>query len=130
MGGSNPVAGVAGQLDAVAAQHFAQEWLEAWNSHDLERILSHYTETVVFRSLKAVALTGAGEVRGKVALRQYWTKALERQPNLSFVLEGVFAGPGTVSILHRNHVGVRAVETLYLDAHGLVHLAAACHELV
>jgi ketosteroid isomerase-like protein len=26
------------------ALNFAREWIEAWNSHDLERIFSHYTE--------------------------------------------------------------------------------------
>lgn len=24
------------------AQKFAQEWVDAWNSHDLDRIMSHY----------------------------------------------------------------------------------------
>ena len=26
------------------AQKFAQEWVEAWNAHDIERVLSHYTD--------------------------------------------------------------------------------------
>ncbi len=25
-------------------QGFAQEWIDAWNSHDLDRILSHYAD--------------------------------------------------------------------------------------
>ena len=24
------------------ADEFAKDWLESWNSHDLERVLSHY----------------------------------------------------------------------------------------
>ena len=28
------------------AQRFALEWIESWNSHDLERILSHYSDDV------------------------------------------------------------------------------------
>ena len=31
--------------DALA---HAKDWIEAWNSHDLERILSHYSKEVVF----------------------------------------------------------------------------------
>ena len=26
------------------AHKFAQEWVEAWNAHDIERVLSYYTD--------------------------------------------------------------------------------------
>ena len=26
------------------ARRFAEEWIAAWNAHDLERILAHYTD--------------------------------------------------------------------------------------
>jgi ketosteroid isomerase-like protein len=29
---------------------FADEWTDAWNAHDLDRILSHYAADVVFES--------------------------------------------------------------------------------
>ncbi len=32
------------------ADHFARDWIEAWNSHDLDRILAHYTEDFVMSS--------------------------------------------------------------------------------
>ncbi len=28
----------------IEANTFAKEWLESWNSHDLDRILSHYSD--------------------------------------------------------------------------------------
>jgi hypothetical protein len=28
-------------IDKTFAEHFAQEWIDVWNSHDLNRILSH-----------------------------------------------------------------------------------------
>lgn len=42
---------------------FAAEWEEGWNSRDLDRIMSYYRDDVVFRSLKAIPITGSGEVR-------------------------------------------------------------------
>ena len=27
-------------------QEFAKEWIDAWNSHDLDRILAHYAEDI------------------------------------------------------------------------------------
>jgi len=64
-------------VDPASARRFADEWAAAWNSHDLERILDHYTDDVIFASPKIVQLMGdpAGEVRGKDALRAYWGKA-------------------------------------------------------
>lgn len=34
----------------MAAEAYAREWIDAWNSLDLKRILSHYAEDVVFKS--------------------------------------------------------------------------------
>ena len=105
----------------------AREWVAAWNAHDLDRILSHYTEDVVFRSQKAIALTGSGEVRGKPALRAYWGRALEQQPDLHFTLRDMFHGHRMMVVTYLNHRGVKASEVLMFDDAGLVHQAAACH---
>lgn len=107
---------------------FAEEWEAAWNSHDLDRILSHYADDVVFRSHKAVQLAGCGEIHGKPALRAYWSAALERQPNLSFVVVDVFSGHGMLVITYRNHRDVMAAETLRFGPSGLVVEASACHQ--
>ena len=106
---------------------FAVEWEAAWNSHDIERILSHYRDDIVFRSRKAVALVGSGEVKGKANLRTYWSAALERQPDLKFDVQNVFEGHEMMVITYRNHRGVLAAETLHFGCDNLVHTAAACH---
>lgn len=106
---------------------FAIEWEAAWNAHDLDRILGHYAEDVTFRSQKAMRLVGAGEVRGKAALRNYWSQALERQPDLSFVVVDVLHGHAMVVITYRNHHDTLAAETLRFGADGLVVEASACH---
>ena len=31
-------------MNQKQANEFAAEWIEAWNAHDLDRILSHYTD--------------------------------------------------------------------------------------
>lgn len=113
---------------SVDFEAFAREWEAAWNSHDLDRILSHYHADVCFRSRKAVALMGQGELRGTHALRTYWARALEKQPNLRFQVQQVFQGYNMVVISYSNHAGVSAAETLYFDENGLVWQASACHE--
>lgn len=31
-------------IDREWALEFARDWIESWNSHDMDRILSHYTD--------------------------------------------------------------------------------------
>ena len=45
-------------LSREFAESFAAEWIEAWNSHDLDRILSHYTDDFVMSSPRIVVLAG------------------------------------------------------------------------
>ena len=108
---------------------FAQDWEAGWNSHDLDRIMSHYRDDIVFRSRKAVPLTGGGELRGCDSLRAYWAAALKRQPDLRFEVVDMFEGHEMLVISYRNHRGVLATETLYFDADGAVFQAAACHKI-
>ncbi len=108
-------------------QAFADDWEAAWNSHDLDRILSHYHPDIVFRSRKAKSLVGEGVLRGISALRDYWAKALERQPNLRFTVVDIFEGFEMVVITYTNHAGILAAETLRFGDEGLVAEASACH---
>ncbi|MEO1138287.1 MAG: nuclear transport factor 2 family protein [Pseudomonadota bacterium] len=112
---------------AVDATRFAIEWQAAWNARDLSRILSHYTEDVIFRSRKAMALVGAGELRGKPALRHYWQRALANQPDLHFTVKDVFAGHQMMVVIYENQRGTLAAETLMFTADGLIWQASACH---
>jgi ketosteroid isomerase-like protein len=91
-------------VDLAFAQRFAEEWAAAWNSHDLERILEHYRDDVVFSSPKIVQIMGdpKGVVRGKDALREYWGKGLEVLPDLHFTVEDVRVSVDTVVINYRN----------------------------
>ncbi|WP_339950881.1 nuclear transport factor 2 family protein [uncultured Albimonas sp.] len=114
-------------MTLAASEAFAARWQADWNSHDLDRILAHYAPEVVFRSRKALALTGEGEIHGIEALRAYWAAALARQPDLAFEVTRVYAGHGMLAIAYRNHRGVEALETLRLDPEGRVVEASACH---
>jgi len=106
---------------------FEHKWEAAWNAHDLNRILSHYTDNIEFRSRKAVALVGTGLILGKPALRKYWEAALAQQPALRFKVKDVFRGHEMMVITYTNHKSVEAAETLYFDAAGKIYRAAASH---
>jgi len=101
---------------------YADEWVRAWNAHDVEAVLAHFHDDVVFTSPVAARLlpeTG-GVVHGKAALRDYWTTALAQQPELRFEIVGVYRGQSTLVINYRNHRGQLVNEVLTFGADGLV----------
>ena len=104
-------------MDSAFAQRFTNEWLEAWNSHDIESILSHFHDDVVFSSPLAQRIIDSsdGYVRGKDDLRTYWTEGLRRNADLRFTLEGIYAGVDTLVINYRNQTGQRVCEVLVFN---------------
>ena len=96
---------------------FATQWVQAWNSHDVEAVLGHFHENVVFTSPVAARVmpeTG-GVVRGKQALREYWTTALELIPDLHFDVVDVYRGESALVINYRNERGGLVNEVLVFD---------------
>jgi ketosteroid isomerase-like protein len=71
------------------ADAFATRWAEAWNDRDIEQVLTHFHDDVEFTSPTALAVMGIPTVRGKGALREYWTKALARLTSLRFSMDRV-----------------------------------------
>ncbi len=101
---------------------FAEQWVHAWNAHDVEAVLDHFSDGVEFTSPVAARVlpeTG-GVVRGKDALRHYWTTALTSLPDLHFDVIGVYRGESTLVINYRNQRGQLVNEVLTFDGDGLV----------
>lgn len=92
---------------------FAAAWVSAWNARDVERVLAHYADSIVFRSPRAALVVpeSGGIVRGKVALRAYWERALAKSTDLRFELEAVFESVGGGALLYSNQRGQRVIES-------------------
>ena len=60
-------------MDSKFAAGFAAEWIAAWNAHDLQRVLSHYTDDFEMTSPKIVQIAGepSGRLVGKAAVGAY-----------------------------------------------------------
>lgn len=97
-------------LTAEFADEFAREWIEAWNSHDLERILSHYTDDFEMTSPVIVRVVGeaSGTLRGKAAVGAYWRKALAANPKLHFELITTLRGVRSMVLYYRGARGLSA----------------------
>jgi predicted ester cyclase len=110
-------------LQSAFAREFAQEWVEAWNSHDLERILRHYDDEVVLISPVALRLlnNGNGVVRGKSALREYFLRGIHAFPDRRFDLIDALWGVETIVVYYANNVrGSKSAEVMQLTPSGKI----------
>lgn len=107
---------------------YSAAWVEAWNAHDIEAVLEHFHDDVVFTSPTAARVVpdGGGVVRGKAALRAYWTDALRLVPDLHFTVERVSAGVDALVLTYRNQAG-GVVDEVLVFADGLVVEGHATH---
>lgn len=109
------------------AQQFAHEWIQAWNAHDLERVLSHYTEDFEMSSPFIVAFTGepSGTQKGHTQVGAYWRTALERIPDLHFELLEVFTCVNSITIYYKAVLGKLATEIFFINQEGKAYKVLA-----
>jgi ketosteroid isomerase-like protein len=108
---------------------FGQQWIAAWNSHDLERVLSLYAEDSEMTSdkIQEFGFDSSGTLHGKASLRMYWGKALTLLPNLRFELIETHVSPNSVVVFYRNERGAKICEYLRLNAEGKIVQGSANH---
>ena len=109
-------------MDDRTARHFADGWYAAWNSHDLEAIVAHYTDDVVLTSPLAADVGGSadGRIVGKDALRAYFAAGLERFPQLHFEPRDLFVGVDSLVLRYVGPTGAETAEVMFLDGEGKV----------
>jgi ketosteroid isomerase-like protein len=115
--------------DPAFCTALGQQWIDAWNSRDLERVLALYADDAEMTSDK-IPLLGfdpTGTVHGKDALRAYWRKGLDMLPNLHFTLIDVYVSPDSLVVFYSNERGAKICEYLRLNADGKIRQGSANH---
>ena len=109
------------------AWKLANDWVAAWNAHDLDMIMTHYEDVVELNSPVAARLLGTadGRVVGKTNLRAYFQRGLEAYPELQFRLEDVLWGLNSVVLYYTNQKGTRSAEFMEMSAAGKVQRVVA-----
>lgn len=113
-------------IDKAFAAHFAQDWIESWNSHDLDRILSHYSEQFEMSSPVIIQVAGvpSGMLKGKDAVGAYWAKALTLIPDLRFELITTLIGVNSIMLYYMGARGL-AAEVFHFGPDGKIVRAYA-----
>lgn len=104
-------------IDPKEAQHYAEQWINAWNNHDLEAIMDFYSNSIKHVTPKLTMLFGASSnmIQDKQELRDYFEAALKRSPDLEFTLQEVFAGAESIVIIFQSTTGIHVAVTLIFD---------------
>jgi steroid delta-isomerase-like uncharacterized protein len=72
-------------LVTTKAEKMLQDWNEAWNAHEVERILSYFTDDVVFEDLG-----GARVMRGKATMTTWINETLSAFPDFRTDIKSLF----------------------------------------
>jgi len=104
------------------ARQIANHWIQAWNSHDIEEIMSHYDDNIVLTSPVAARLLEdpSGTVNGKEALRKYFQRGLQAYPNLKFDLIDLMWGLSSLVLYYVNQNGTKTGEFMEVGADGKI----------
>jgi hypothetical protein len=105
------------------AKDFAQTWITSWNTHNLDDILSHYSDDIEITTpmIKLAAGIESGSLKGKEKVADYWRKALQKIPDLHFELIDVMEGINSVALYYKSVMNKKAVEVMFFNEYGKVN---------
>ena len=75
---------------ASSPETFAREWVEAFDSRDVDRILTFYTEDAVYEDVPNVENGWSVPLRGQQMIRESVADAFEEMPDLGFEFVSTF----------------------------------------
>ena len=104
-------------------QKVAEEWIHSWNTHNLEGILSHYSDDIEITTpmIKLALGVDNGSLKGKELVADYWQKALNKLPDLHFELYDVTVGVNSVALYYKSVMNKKAIEVMFFDEYGKVN---------
>lgn len=87
------------------SKDIAIQWFAAFNNHDIELLLSLYHDNAQHYSpkLKVHKPETKGYIAGKAALRNWWTDAFTRLPNLQYQLLQLIADDQQIFMEYIRH---------------------------
>lgn len=111
----------------IDAKKFAEEWIEVWNSHDLDRILLHYAENLEITTpmIKVALGIETGTLKGKDNIRKYWEAAFKKIPDLHFELRDVTQSVDSIAVYYKSVLDKMAIEVMFFNGDGKINKVIA-----
>ena len=74
----------------LGSDAFASEWIKAWDSHDVDQILSYYTDDAFYEDVPSVVNGWAEPMRGQRMIRKSLVETFEEMPDLGLQFVSAF----------------------------------------
>jgi hypothetical protein len=119
----------AAPLGEEQGRRLGEEWIAAWNAHDIDAIIALYAPGIVFQTPTAIASLGIpdGRIVGVQRLREHFTRGLQRLPDLHFELERIYLGVRSITITYRWADGTPVAELHEYDDDALIERVQALY---
>jgi hypothetical protein len=116
-------------IDQDHSYKFAQDWIEAWNSHDIKRILTYCSQDFALTTpyITTVMKEPSGCLKGKGRVSRYLERTFQRIPDLRFELLDVFPGVRSIVVLYRSLFGKHTAEWMLFGDDGKVIRSISHH---
>lgn len=107
-------------MNKEQTENFAKQWIAAWNSHAIDAIMNHYSETIEFQSpfIQLLKFNESGIITSKADLKVYFEIGLKNYPELYFQFHDCLVGINTIVIYYTSVSGRKAAEVFELDSFG------------
>lgn len=104
------------------AINFTREWIDSWNSHDIAKIMNHYNDSIEFTSPFIIELNNDpnGKISNKKDLEDYFSKALNKFPDLHFELLNIFISVNSLIVHYKTVKNMIAAEYFQFDTSGKI----------
>lgn len=114
------------------ALNFAKDWISSWNSHDIDRIIDHYSDSIDFTSPFIIQLNNDpnGQISNKIDLKSYFLKALNKYEDLHFELLNVFVSVDSLVIYYKSVKNMMAAEYFQFNDHGKIAKVQAHYSII
>jgi hypothetical protein len=93
-------------MQQQAIIEIANQWFDAFNQHNLEKLLALYSDNAQHYSpkLKIRNPETQGLITGKPALRQWWRDSFDRLPSLKYIPTRFIADDASIFMEYTRHV--------------------------
>ncbi len=112
------------------AERICRSWIDAWNSRNLDALVSPFSDDVELTSPLVVTLLKSpmGTIKGKDMLREYFSKSLEAHLEFKFETLSICMGMDSVTLNYRGANGSVITDYFALDYDGLIKKVVVHYE--
>jgi hypothetical protein len=118
-------------MDIEFANLFAEQWIDAWNSHDIEKIISHYSAELEFKSPLIIERYSdpSGTIYNREKLKEYFLIGITNNPSLKFKFKQLLVGINSLTLYYKNARGGETAEYFEFNSNKKIVKCMSCYSV-